>query len=84
VAIFAPQGAVVVLPRRHRQGGNPSRHRPEKPPCAGNYRTGPVFIAGTTHQPPPAHEVAERTEELCDYVNSNWDQNALHLSAYVM
>jgi Fic family protein len=52
--------------------------------CAGNYRTGPVFIAGTTHQPPPAHEVAERTEELCDYVNSNWDQNALHLSAYVM
>ena len=21
---------------------------------------------------------------MCDYVNSNWDQNALHLSAYVM
>lgn len=52
--------------------------------CAGNYRTGPVFIKGTTHQPPPAHEVAECTEELCEYVNSNWDHTALHLSAYVM
>jgi Fic family protein len=52
--------------------------------CAGNYRTGPVFIGGTTHQPPQAHEVAERTEELCEYVNSNWDRSALHLSAYVM
>jgi Fic family protein len=52
--------------------------------CAGNYRTGPVFIKGTTHQPPQAHEVAECTEELCEYVNSNWDHTALHLSAYVM
>ena len=52
--------------------------------CAGNYRTTPVFIKGTTHQPPQAHEVAECTEELCEYVNSNWDHTALHLSAYVM
>src|ERR1035437_3319775 len=52
--------------------------------CAGNYRTGPVYIEGTTHQPPLAHEVAERTEELCEYVNSNWGHTALHLSAYVM
>jgi Fic family protein len=52
--------------------------------CAGNYRTGPVNIEGTTHQPPPAHEVAERAEELCEYVNSNWGRTALHLSAYVM
>jgi len=52
--------------------------------CAGNYRTGPVYIQGTTHQPPPAHEVAERTEELCEYVNCNWDKSALHLSAYAM
>jgi Fic family protein len=52
--------------------------------CAGNYRTGPVFIRGTTHQPPQAHQVAEHTEDLCEYVNSNWDRTALHLSAYVM
>src|ERR1035441_6915449 len=53
--------------------------------CDGNYRTGPVCIRGTTHHPPQAHEVAECTEELCEYVNSNWDHHtALHLSAYVM
>lgn len=52
--------------------------------CAGNYRTGPVYIEGTTHQPPAAHEVAERVEEMCEYVNSNWDRSALHLAAYVM
>jgi Fic family protein len=52
--------------------------------CAGNYRTGPVYINGTTHQPPPAHEVAEHVEEMCEYINSNWDHSALHLSAYIM
>lgn len=52
--------------------------------CAGNYRTGPVVIEGTEHQPPPAHEVAELIEEMCEYVNSNWPRSALHLSAYVM
>jgi Fic family protein len=52
--------------------------------CAGNYRTGPVYIAGTTHQPPPASEIAERVEEMCDYVNGNWGKSPLHLAAYVM
>lgn len=53
--------------------------------CAGNYRTGPVFIAGTTHQPPNASDVAELVEEMCDYVNANWQQrSALHLAAYLM
>jgi Fic family protein len=52
--------------------------------CAGNYRTGPVCINGTTHQPPPAHEVAEHIEEMCEYVNLNWDRSPLHLAAYIM
>jgi Fic family protein len=52
--------------------------------CAGNYRTGPVCINGTTHQPPPAHEVSEHVEEMCEHVNAHWDNSALHLSAYVM
>jgi Fic family protein len=52
--------------------------------CAGNYRTGPVVIKGTEHQPPPAHEVAELAEEMCEYVNANWERSALYLSAYVM
>lgn len=52
--------------------------------CAGNYRTGPVFIDGTTHQPPPASEVSEHVEELCEYINTNWEKSALHLASYVM
>ncbi len=53
--------------------------------CAGNFRTGPVFIDGTTHQPPDAADIAEHVEEMCDYVNERWQTaSALHLSAYVM
>ncbi len=52
--------------------------------CAGNYRTGPVYIAGTTHQPPPAAEIAEQVEGMCDYVNDNWGRSALHLASHVM
>jgi len=52
--------------------------------CAGNYRTGPVVIEGTTHQPPPASEIAEEVELMCDYVNANLAQSPLHLAAYMM
>ncbi len=53
--------------------------------CAGNYRTGPVKIAGTTHEPPPAADVAELVEEMCEYVNTHWPSaSSLHLAAYVM
>ena len=34
--------------------------------CAGNYRTGPVYIEGTTHQPPPASEIAQLSSVLVD------------------
>jgi Fic family protein len=37
------------------------------------------------HQPPPAFEVPERVEELCDYVNDKWaEKSPIHLAAYVM
>src|SRR5687768_1285268 len=36
--------------------------------CAGNFRTGPVSIKGTTHQPPDPETVSEHVEEMCDYV----------------
>ena len=53
--------------------------------CAGNFRTTPVIIEGTTHEPPDAADVAEHVEELCDYVNQAWAAtSALHLAAYVM
>jgi len=52
--------------------------------CAGNYRTGPVYIEGTNHQPPAASEIAEHVEEMCDYVNTNWGKSPLHLASFMM
>ena len=52
--------------------------------CAGNYRTGPVVIHGTTHQPPPPSDVAPHVEEMCDYVNENADHSPLRAASYVM
>lgn len=52
---------------------------------AGNFRPAGVEIEGSKHSPPGAHLVAELTEDLCQYVNDNWESaTALHLSAYVM
>lgn len=52
---------------------------------AGNYRPGGVEIGGSKHEPPGAHLVPELIEDMCDYVNSHWqDATALHLAAYVM
>ncbi len=52
--------------------------------CAGNFRTGPVAIVNSQHQPPPAEAIPELVEDLCNYVNTNWGSSAIHLAAYVM
>ncbi len=52
---------------------------------AGNFRPGSVLITKSNHTPPEHHLVPFLVEELCDYVNDNWQtRTALHLSAYVM
>jgi Fic family protein len=52
---------------------------------AGNWRPGSIVISGSKHQPPAAHLVPELVEEMCDYVNDNWqEKRAAHLAAYVM
>ena len=52
---------------------------------AGNFRPAGVEIQGSKHEPPGAHLVPELVEELCDYVNDNWDKSSpIHLGAYVM
>ena len=49
-------------------------------PSPGTFRTVPVGISGSDHQPPPPHDVPRFVEELCDYINDNWDAvEALHL-----
>jgi Fic family protein len=52
---------------------------------AGNFRPGAVEISESQHHPPGAHQVPELVEDLCDYVNNNWNSaTALHLASYVM
>lgn len=52
---------------------------------AGNFRPAGVKIEGSSHEPVGAHLVPEHVEELCDYVNENWEKTSpIHLSAYVM
>ena len=52
---------------------------------AGNFRPGGVEIHGSGHAPPDAHLVPELVEEMCDYVNDNWEKSTpLHLAAYIM
>ena len=52
---------------------------------AGSYRPGSVSITKSKHTPPPRSRVPELVEDMCDYVNDNWEsKNALHLAAYVM
>ena len=52
---------------------------------AGTYRNGPATIHGSSHDPPPALRVADEVVDLCEYVNSHWNnKSALHLGAYVL
>jgi len=52
---------------------------------AGNWRPGAVTIGKSAHKPPHASRVAALVEEMCDYVNENWqDMNPVELSAYVL
>lgn len=51
---------------------------------AGKLRKISVGIRGSRHQPPPANAVLPFLEEMCEYVNQNWDKSPIHLAAYVM
>lgn len=52
---------------------------------AGNFRPAGIAIGESKHEPPGGHLVPELIEELCDYVNDNWNvKSAIHLSAFVM
>ena len=52
---------------------------------AGGYRPGHVEIGGSKHTPPGAHLVPSLIEEMCDYVEANFEaREAIHLCAYIM
>lgn len=44
-----------------------------------------VVIHGSTHDPPEWKQVPLLLEEMCEYVNSNWEvRTAIHLAAYLL
>ncbi len=44
----------------------------------------PIEITGSIHEPPEHEDVPELVDEMCDYVNDNWEKDAIHLASYVM
>jgi len=52
---------------------------------AGTWRNTSVEIHGSEHQPPAEHLVVVRVEDMCDWVNANWNnRSAIELCAYIM
>ena len=50
----------------------------------GSFRPGRIEIENSSHQPPLPQQVPELVEEMCDYLNDNWNKTAWHLAAYAM
>jgi Fic family protein len=89
--------AVVEMVEYHLDPERPFRFRPSHllhlhrialdgiSPYAGNFRPAGIAIKGSGHQPVGAHQVPEEVENLCDYVNGNWQiATPIHLAAYVL
>ncbi|WP_208353509.1 Fic family protein [Pseudaestuariivita rosea] len=54
-------------------------------PYAGVWRPAGIAIGESKHTPPDGHLVPELIEELCDYVNDNWEEkSAVHLASITM
>jgi hypothetical protein len=52
--------------------------------CAGQYRTWPVKIRGSTHKPPEPRYVPDLVEEMCCEAKRNKDWDPVKVSAYLL
>jgi Fic family protein len=43
-----------------------------------------VSLSDEKHHPPEHKDVPKLVRDMCEYVNSNWNKPALHLSSYLM
>ena len=50
----------------------------------GQFRSGPVYISGTGHIPPPAEEVVDHVDEMVRYVNTHWEASPVNLCSYIL
>jgi len=53
-------------------------------PLPGVFRPDEMKISYSRHNPPPPDLVPEFVEEMCDYVNDNFDKPPVHLAAYLL
>ncbi|MGD8326523.1 MAG: Fic family protein [Sphingomonadales bacterium] len=52
---------------------------------AGNWRPDKAVITGSQHKPPERVQVPGLIEDMCDWINDNWQKrSAVQLCAYVM
>lgn len=51
---------------------------------AGVYRTKPIVINGSNHDPPQHELIPRLVEEMCDYVQANQPASAIHIASYLM
>lgn len=52
---------------------------------AGTYRASPVRISGSKHLPPDAATVAGHVEDMCEWIEAQWEtRSAISLAAYIM
>lgn len=52
--------------------------------CAGEYRTWPISISGTSHAPPNWRDIPSLIAQMCDYANSTPGSTPIHTAAYRM
>lgn len=53
--------------------------------CAGHFRDGPVVLAGADHKPPEYTCIPALVEDMCAYLNNNWElEPPTRLAAYAM
>ena len=53
-------------------------------PDPGAWRQVPMKITKSRHVPPMPEDVPSLVDDMCEYVNKNWNKPALHLAAYLL
>ncbi|MBB5051316.1 fido (protein-threonine AMPylation protein) [Afipia massiliensis] len=51
---------------------------------AGTFRSTPIKISGSKHEPPDPTQVPIFIEDFCEYINENSQKSAVHLAAYAL
>lgn len=80
-SLESPSGRLLLTPELVRQAHKVAFARLAND--AGHYRTSRILVQGSNHLSADAQEVPRLVEDLCKYIDLQWDNSsALHLAAY--